>query len=129
MPVFLFIAITLLGGFVVEQARAIVVDKFHFTPSDLQDLVIKAYGALNGFVLLSLLVSENLHKVAIPILSLMVATVYPFFVILLPSLETGEKGQIKVALNQLKSLYMVIFVLYVIMRILSPAGLGPLQPK
>lgn len=129
VPVYVFIAVTLLGGLVVEQTRSYVVRQFRMTPSEISDVAIKTYLSLNGLILLILLFSENLHKVAIPLLSLMVATVYPFIVTLLPAIEAGDKGQIKVALNQIKSLYMVIFVLYIIMRVLSPDGLGPLQPR
>ena len=124
-----YIFITLVGPSIAEGVQSTVVKKFNLSKSvQITTAKILYFSAIVGLFLLSF-ADKHLSKMNKQVWLLLAATLYPFLVHFLPSIEADDKDRRKAAVNQIKSLFMLIFVLYVIARLLRPDGLGVIRLK
>ena len=122
-----YVFVTLVGPSVAERARSTAAKQFNWTKSDQIDLAKVAYWGIVGSVVVFSLFNQDLSSIQPAVWLLVGATAYPFFIHVLPSIEADDKPRRKAAMGQIKSLLMLIFIFYVVLRFLSPDGFGEIK--
>lgn len=122
-----YVFITLVGPSVAEGARSAVAKQFNWAKSDQIDFAKVAYWGTIGSVLVFSFFNQHLSSMKPTVWLLLGATAYPFFIHVLPSIEADDKPRRKAAMGQIKSLLMLIFIFYVVLRFLSPDGFGEIK--
>jgi hypothetical protein len=121
-----YIFIILVGPSIAEGFQSTVVKKFDLSKSvQITTAKILYFSTIVVLFLISF-ADKYLSIMHKQVWLLLAATLYPFLVHFLPSIEADDKERRKAAVNQIKSLFMLIFVFYVISRLLSVDGFGGL---
>lgn len=125
----IYVSIGLAGPAVAEGARKIVTQRFHLSPKAQIKLAASLYLAvMSSFFIFSIL-NKDLRTVIWPVILLLAATAYPFFIHVIPSIKTEEKMRRKAAVAQIKAFLMLILIFYIILKTLSPEGFGSIQMR
>lgn len=119
-----FIGIALLGPTVAERVREAAAKQFRLRVEAQIKVALWVYWAVVGVIALLALGNQHLQQVKPSVFLLLTATSFPFFVHVIPSLKQGDRAMRKAGMAQIKSFLMLILVFYVIMRMLTPQGLG-----
>jgi hypothetical protein len=114
----------LIGPSATEKTREIVAAKFKLSKQNQVMIANLLYWFGVVVVLLLSLFNTHLQTVKLSVFLLLGASAYPFFVHVLPSIETKDKTRMKAAIGQVKSFFTLIFIFYVILKVLSPEGFG-----
>ena len=122
-----FVLIMFFAYPIAENARRFVVKRLKVTPHTQAFLAKAIYGLTSMAVLAGTFVIPELKKVRQAVLILLVATAYPFFCELLPGIRNEDANLRKCAVNHIKTAFFLIFVFWVVMKILSVDGLGPIK--
>jgi hypothetical protein len=122
-----YVCIGLLGPSAAELGRRLVVTRFKLSIEYQVAIAKFSYGILVGVGFFLSLTNSQLRAVQPAVWLLLGATSYPFFVHVIPSLEAGDKMRRKAGVAQIKSFAMLIFVFYIVLRLLSPEGLGEIK--
>jgi len=122
-----YLCVGLIGPKVAEGSRALVANRFQLSTGK-QVLFAKCiYWTVVIVVLIASLVNVHLKEIKMAVWLLLAGTAYPFFVDLLPSLESGDKTRRKAALGLIKSFLMLIVVFFVVLKFLHPDGFAGLK--
>lgn len=122
-----YLCVGLIGPKVAEGSRALVANRFQLSTGK-QVLFAKCiYWTVVIVVLIASLVNVHLKEIEMAVWLLLAGTAYPFFVDLLPSLESGDKTRRKAALGLIKSFLMLIVVFFVVLKFLDPDGFAGLK--
>jgi magnesium-transporting ATPase (P-type) len=120
----LYVCVVLIGPSATEKTREIVAAKFKLSKQNQVMIANLLYWFGVVVVLLLSLFNTHLQTVKLSVFLLLGASAYPFFVHVLPSIETKDKTRMKAAIGQVKSFFTLIFIFYVILKVLSPEGFG-----
>jgi hypothetical protein len=124
-----FVCLTFLGPTVLEGARRTIAEKYNLSKSAQHEIALLLYLGIVAGILLMAFFNSHLSAVKPAIFLLIGATAYPFFIHVLPSIQTEDASRRKTAVAQIKSFVMLIFIFYVVLRFLSPDGFGAIQLK
>jgi len=119
-----YVGLAFFAPAIAEKAREAVAQKLSLGPGAQVKLALFIYWLAVGTIFVLALINIHLRQVRPSVFLLLGATAYPFFVHLIPSLKEGDRIKRKSAITQIKSFLMLIFVFYVVMRLLTPEGLG-----
>lgn len=122
-----YVCVGLLGPSATEGTRKFVADQFKMSKEDQISLATGIYWTVVGVIFLFSIFNRHLGPVRPAVWLLLGGTAYPFFVHVLPSLESGDKMRRKAAVGQMKSFFMLIFIFYIILRCLGPDGFGDIK--
>ena len=126
---FVYVFFVLIGPTIAEKSRAAITNKFHLTITSQVRLAKFAYSTLISVILLLSMCDKYLNEIFPVVLLLTGATLYPFLVDVIPSLKNQNTIQRKSGISQIKSFLILIFVFYIILRMLNPEGIGVIQLK
>jgi hypothetical protein len=122
-----YVLITLVGPSVAEGARSTIAKQFNWSKNEQIVIAKVAYWGAIGSVAVFSFFNQHLASMKPAVWLLLGATAYPFFIHVLPSIEDDDKPRRKAAMGQIKSLLMLIFIFYVVLRFLSPDGFGEIK--
>jgi hypothetical protein len=123
----IYVCITLVGPSVAEGVRGSVAKQLNWSKSGQVYFAKFAYWATIVIVGIVSLFNQHLSSMKPAVWLLLGASAYPFFVHVIPSIEAEDKARRKSAMGQVKSLLMLIFIFYVVLRFLSPEGFGEIK--
>jgi hypothetical protein len=124
---FIYAGITLLGPTILEKTRKIVTKQFKISKDNQIVLAVSLYSLIVMVAIFFAFNNPNLIPVQQGVLILLAASCYPFLAHIIPSIKTEDKVRMKAALTQIKSLFFIIVVFYIIFRFISPEGFGQIM--
>ena len=123
----IYVCVGLMGPTVSENARLWAASQFKLSSKNQIALAWLLYAVAIGLTLWITFKSEYLTPSWPSVIILLAGTFYSFLGEVIPSLRTGEVNRRKLGVGQIKSFFMLIAIFYVIMKFLSPEGLGDLK--
>jgi hypothetical protein len=122
-----YVCAGLLGPSVTERGRLWAAEKFKLSTNDQITFAYWIYGALVVGTLVVTGISEHLRPTFMAVIVLLGGTFYSFKCHVIPGLQTGDVNRRKMAVGQIKSFFMLIVIFYIIMKFLSPEGMGQIK--
>jgi hypothetical protein len=123
----IYVAVILLGPSVIEWSRGQIVRHFNWSKETQIEMAQWIYFGITATIGIGTLISPHLWAIKLAVVILVGATLQPFFNGIVPSIETNDKQRRKAAVAQIKSLWMLILVFYIILRLKTPEGFSGLK--
>ncbi len=121
------ILVTFFGHSVVEAMRRFGVACFKLSTEAQAGLAKSIYGLICAAALIPALFDSGCSPIRSSVIILVAASCVPFYRIYLPGIYGEDPRERRAALGQLKTFFLLIAVFFIIMKFLSPEGIGDLS--
>ena len=122
-----YVCAGLMGPTVSERGRQWAAEKFRLSTADQITAAYWIYGACVIATLVATVFSDHLRPTFMAVMILLAGTFYSFKCHVIPGLLKGDVNRRKMAVGQIKSFFMLIVIFYIIMKFLSPEGMGQIK--